>query len=49
MMTPMCGLCDEDDDGWAKIDDAKIPAEVGEMLDDEAKYIVGADDEEADS
>ena len=46
MVAPMCGLCDGDDDGWAKIDEAHIPAEVGEMLDGEPKDIVGADDEE---
>ena len=37
---------EEDDDGWAKIDDAQIPAEVGERLDGEPRYIDGADDEE---
>ena len=46
MIAPMCGLCDGDDDGWAKIGDAHIPAEGGEMLDGEPKDIVGADDEE---
>ena len=45
MITPMCGLCEEND-GWAKIDDAHIQAEVGKMLDGEPKEIVGADDEE---
>ena len=42
----MCGLWDGDDDGWAKIDYAHIPAEVGEMLDGEPKDIVAAGDEE---
>ena len=42
----MCDLCDGDDDGWTKIDDTYIPAEVGEMLDGGPKDIVGADDEE---
>ena len=42
----MCGLCEGDVDGWAKIDDAHIPADVGEVLDGAPKEIVGADDEE---
>ena len=46
MITPMCGLCEGDDDGWAKADDAHILADVGKMLDGEAKDIAGADDEE---
>ena len=45
MITPMCGLCDGDDDGWANIGDAHIPAEVGETLDGEPEDIVGANDE----
>ena len=46
MITLMCGLCEGDDDAWAKIDDAHIPAGVGEILDGKPKDIVGADDEE---
>ena len=42
----MFGLREAEDDGWAKMHDARIPAEVGELLVGESKYMVGADDEE---
>ena len=47
MIAPMYGLCEAEDDAWAKIDDAHIPAEGGELPDGETKDIVGTDDGEA--
>ena len=46
MITPMCGLCEGEDDGWAEMDDDHIPAEVGELMEREPKDIVGADDDD---